>query len=104
MGRNDTQHRADPPWRILLAVLCVLLVVVLGTMQAAHTHADGADHADCALCATIHIAVHPVYAPAPAPTTTVVAMLEALPRSILPISVATFALFTRPPPSLSVPA
>ena len=49
-------------------LLCVLLVVVTGTVQVAHTHADGADtHADCSLCAVAHITVHLAQTPAPAP-------------------------------------
>ncbi len=101
MGRNDRQTRAEAPWRILLALLCVLLVVVLGSVQVAHTHADGNEtHADCALCAAAHITVHPVHAPAPAPTTSVVAAVESLSRSILPSTLSTFALFTRPPPAV----
>ena len=100
MGRNDRQTRADAPWRILLALLCVLLVVVLGTVQVAHTHADGAaNHADCALCAAAHVSVHPIHAPSPAPTISVVAVVESLPQSILPRILSTFALFTRPPPA-----
>ncbi len=99
MGEKVRSARADPPWRILLALLCVLLVVVLGSVQVAHTHADGNEtHADCALCAAAHISVHPVHAPAPAPTTSIVATLESLPPSILPSALSTFALFTRPPP------
>jgi len=99
MGRNDRQTRAEAPWRILLALLCVLLVVVLGSVQVAHTHADGANHADCALCAAAHITVHPVHAPAPAPTTSVVAAVGSLSRSVLPSTLSIFALFTRPPPA-----
>jgi hypothetical protein len=101
MGRNNRLTRADAPWRILLALLCVLMVVVLGAVQVMHTHADGtANHADCALCAAAHISVQPVHAVAPAPTTSVVALLVALPPSILLSSLATFALFTRPPPAV----
>jgi hypothetical protein len=37
---------------------------------------------------------------APAPTTSVVSFLVALPPSILPSALATFALFTRPPPAV----
>jgi hypothetical protein len=98
MGKKDQRNRADRPWRILLALVCVLLVVVLGSVQVAHTHADGADHADCALCAAAHVSVHPIHAPSPAPTTSVVAVVESLPPSILPRTLSTFALFTRPPP------
>jgi hypothetical protein len=101
MGRTGRQTRAEAPWRILLALLCVLLVVVLGAVQVAHTHADGADHADCALCAAAHVSVHPIHAPSPAPATAVVATLEALPPAVLPRALATFALFTRPPPPVA---
>jgi hypothetical protein len=70
-------------------------------VQVAHTHADGtANHADCALCAAAHISVHYVSAAAPAPTTYVVALLVALLPSILTSARSTFALFTRPPPTV----
>ena len=101
MAHANQRLRANHPWRILLALLCVLLVAALGTVQVAHTHADGAaNHADCALCATAHISVHTVSSAAPAPTTSVVALLVALPPSILRSALATFALFTRPPPAV----
>src|ERR1039458_4758118 len=101
MGHAGQRHRANHPWRLLLALLCVLLVAALGTVQVAHTHADGtANHADCALCAAAHISVHYVSAAAPAPTTSVVALLVALPPSILTSVLSTFALFTRPPPTV----
>src|ERR1700678_3914156 len=99
MAGNDLRRRAQGRWRLLLALLCVLLVVVAGTAQVAHTHADGADtHADCSLCAAAHVTVHMVQTPAPAPTVAVVAMLESLPPSAVPTALSTFALFTRPPP------
>jgi hypothetical protein len=105
MGEAGRIDRAERPWRFLLAFLCILLVVVLGTVQVAHTHADGNEsHADCALCSAAHITVHPVFAPAPAPTTSVVATVEAVPTTTLPRILSTFALFTRPPPVAVVPA
>jgi hypothetical protein len=83
----------------------VLLVVVSGTVQVAHTHADrAATHADCSLCVTAHITVHLLQTPAPLPPATVIAVLEAVPPSILRSGLSTFALFTRPPPVVSVPA
>ena len=103
MGHADQRLRANHPWRILLALLCVLLVVLLGSVQVAHTHADDNEsHADCALCAAAHISVHPVHTPSPAPTTSVVAVVEALPPSILPRTLSIFALFTRPPPAADI--
>jgi hypothetical protein len=100
MGEKVRSARAEPPWRILLALLCVLLVVLLGSVQVVHSHADGNEtHADCALCAAAHISVHPVHAPAPAPAIAVLATLESLPPSVLPSTLSIFAFFTRPPPA-----
>jgi len=105
MGCGSRRFRAQDTWRLLLALLCVLLVVVAGTAQVAHTHADGPDtHADCSLCAVAHVTVQLVQTPAPVPPATVVAVLEALPLSVAPCALCTFALFTRPPPVAIVPA
>jgi hypothetical protein len=105
MGHNSQIARSGRSWRILLALLCVLLVVVAGTVQVAHTHADGAvTHADCSLCVAAHITVQLVQTPAPAPSVAVVTVLEAEPPTVLPIALSTFALFTRPPPVGFVPA
>ena len=105
MGFGDQRHRVDRPWRLLLAILCVLLVVVSGTVQIAHTHADGADtHANCSLCAAAHITVHLAQAPAPTQVAAVVTVLAAVPPSVVSTALCTFALFTRPPPVDVVPA
>ena len=105
MGLSAPKHRAEHRWRLLLAILCVVLLVFTGTVQVAHTHADGADtHANCSLCAVAHIAVHLAQAPAPVQTTAIVAILHALPPDLLPSALSTFALFTRPPPVTAVPA
>jgi hypothetical protein len=104
MRINCQTSRTSQSWRIFFALLCVLLVVVAGTVQVAHTHADAANHADCSLCVAAHVAVHLVQSPVPAPTVAVVAKLESEPRSILPAALSTFALFTRPPPAAVVPA
>ena len=104
MGGNRT-GRSRSTWRILLALVCVLLVVVAGTAQVAHSHADGADtHANCSLCATAHITVQLAHTPAPAPVARVVAVLESLPPVVVPSALCTFALFTRPPPADVLPA
>jgi hypothetical protein len=79
--------------------VCVVLAVVSGTVQAAHSHSDGtANHADCSLCAVSHVTVHLVQTPAPAPSVSVVATIEAIAPTITPSVLSTFALFTRPPP------
>jgi hypothetical protein len=99
----DQRSRAQATWRVLLALLCVVLVFVAGTAQVAHTHADGVDtHADCSLCAAAHVTVTLAQTPAPAPTVSVVAVLEALPAPVVPSVLSTFALFTRPPPVANI--
>lgn len=105
MGLSGLIYRADRPWRILLAVLCVLLVVVVGTAQVAHVHADGADtHANCSLCVAAHVTVHIAKTPVPAPPATVVAKVETLLQAVLPSVRTPFSLYTRPPPTAAVPA
>jgi hypothetical protein len=101
MGGKHPSRSANSSWRLLLALLCVLLVVVAGTAQVAHNHADGsATHADCSLCAAAHVALEVVQTPAPAPPVTIVAVPEALPQSDTTSALSTFALFTRPPPAV----
>jgi len=98
-------RQAGRSWRLLLALVCVLLVVVSGTVQVAHAHADGTNtHADCSLCAAAHITVHLAQTPAPAAVAAVVAVPETLPAAVLPNRLCTFALFNRPPPVDVVPA
>jgi len=100
MGDYPQKTNAGQPWRILLAVVCILLVVVAGVVQVAHTHTDGAaTHADCGLCAAAHISVQVAYAPASAPPVSVVTAVESIPAAVLPPAISTFALFTRPPPA-----
>jgi hypothetical protein len=105
MGLSGLIDRADRPWRILLALLCVLLVLVAGTVQVAHNHADGADrHADCPLCVAAHATVHIVKTPAAAPSAAVVARVEALLQAVFPSAPTPLSLFIRPPPVAVVPA
>src|ERR1035437_8772854 len=105
MGHLDHRYSADRRWRLLLAIVCVFLVVVAGTVQIAHTHADRNDsHADCSLCPAAHVTVHLAEPPPPAPAVDVAAVRETLPPSVVPTGLSTFALFTRPPPVATVPA
>jgi len=86
-------------WRFLLALLCIVLVVVCGTIQVAHTHPDGVYHADCSLCATAHVVAQVATLHI---TLNVAPHVTFLPMSVRPIQragrLSTFALFTRPPP------
>ncbi len=85
--------------------MCILLLVVAGAVQVAHTHSDGAaTHADCGLCTTAHISVQIVYAPASAPPVAVASAIEPIHVTVLPPALTTFALFTRPPPAAGLAA
>lgn len=84
----------------MLAVLCVLLVVVAGTVQIVHIHADRTDtHADCSLCAAAHVSVQSVQQQvftAPVQTVRTVELKRQSRPARLNLS---FALFHRPPPA-----
>ena len=100
MGHTGQTIRVGHPWRVFLAFVCLLLVVVAGSVQVAHTHADGAvTHADCSLCAAVHITVQVAQSPAPPISVAVVTALEPYSPYVLPVALSTFALFTRPPPA-----
>jgi hypothetical protein len=99
MGGGFRGQGARRGWRVLLTLFCVLLVAIAGTVQVAHTHADGlATHADCSLCAAAHVTVQLSQTPAAAPPVSVVTILETLPIAGVSSALSTFALFTRPPP------
>ena len=87
------------PWRLLLSVLCIALVLACGTIQAVHVHPNGdLSHTDCALCLTAHAAVQIAVPSVTLHVTPVVSFVEAV-RSARAIKVfSTFALYTRPPP------
>ncbi|HWB32813.1 MAG TPA: hypothetical protein VG714_06545 [Acidobacteriaceae bacterium] len=91
--------------RVLLASLCVLLVMLSGTVELVHSHADRADvHSNCALCVTAHATVHLVHAPAPAVATAVFARVEAAQPAAVPRTFRAFSHVTRPPPAAARPA
>jgi hypothetical protein len=105
MGVNLRRNSATSAWTTFLVFVCILLVAVAGTVQVAHSHADGADtHADCSLCTAAHVIVHLVQTPIPAPSVAVVIQVEADPPTVLPVALSTFALFIRPPPAAVFPA
>ena len=92
-------------WRIFLALLCMLLVLATGTVQAVHSHPVGdISHADCALCVTAHVAVEVAQPPVTLAVASVVSAIEVFDPSTRMKTFFTFALFTRPPPVDSVPA
>ncbi len=87
-------------WRFLLALLCICLVVIGGTVQAVHVHPQGdITHSDCSLCVTAHMGLQVAQHVVVLYVTTVASAVEAVAAPSLKESSPTFALFTRPPPA-----
>jgi hypothetical protein len=100
--RNDSKPQWHGSWRFLLGLLCIALVVLGGTIQVAHTHANGdVTHNDCSLCATAHVVAQVVAAPAPLPVVAAVVPVLVLVPLAPPSRPSVFDLFTRPPPAVS---
>jgi len=98
MRFNRPSAPGRSPWRIILALLCVVLVVASATVELTHSHADG-EHAGCALCATAHVVVQT------APIAALLVVFAFASAVVRPASAlhgtrpSVFALFTRPPPA-----
>jgi hypothetical protein len=100
MNYSRPRPKVQSSWRLLLALLCISLVVVCGTIQAVHVHTQGdIAHPDCALCATAHVSVQVAETTVMLHhTTPVVSKVDAFVAATPALTVSTFALFTRPPP------
>jgi len=88
------------PWKSFLGVLCIVLVLVSGTLSVTHSHAKAVDeHGTCGLCVSAHMTAH-LAAPAPQLVLTQV-FIELEPTSpVARVHAAPhFALFSRPPPA-----
>lgn len=84
---------------LLLAFLCIALVILSGTIQVAHGHADGnLPHPDCALCATVHTAVLAAVPIVIQTAPELVAAVEIEPTPTGPFSLFIFSSYIRPPP------
>jgi hypothetical protein len=97
MLRSRSNSTALSPWRILLALLCIVLVVATATVELTHSHADG-EHADCALCVTAHVVIQTISAPALLVLFACIAAVAMAARVLILAKATIFDLFTRPPP------
>jgi hypothetical protein len=95
-----TMSPVRSPWRVVLGVLCIALVMVGGIVSVTHTHSQREiSHQDCGLCVTAHMAVQV------AVTVTQVCVAKVFTRVEASLPVAShdftpqFALFSRPPPA-----
>jgi hypothetical protein len=103
--RKSSNTKSQSPWKLLLALLCISLVIACGTIQAIHVHPDAdLSHADCPLCATAHVAVQVVEPPVALHVAPVVSLVETFLPAIPSRTLTTFALFTRPPPANALSA
>jgi len=95
-----TGPRLRSPWRVLLGVLCISLVMVGGVVSATHTHSDGeVSHQDCGLCVTAHMAVQVAVSVTHVFVSEVFARVEASKPLASHDFTPQFALFSRPPPA-----
>jgi hypothetical protein len=97
-----TTRRNSPftlgPWRTLLALLCIVLVMAAATVELTHSHADG-DHADCALCVVAHVVIQTISAPALLVLFACIAAVALAARVLVLAKVSIFDYVTRPPPA-----
>jgi len=81
-----------------VGVLCVALVCVMGTIQAAHSHPENSttSHHTCTICATAHVVKTQTVAFAPVLAAASVAILVS---EVSPIVRPAITQFIRPPPA-----
>ncbi len=86
-------------WQILLSVLCVVLVLVSGTLSVTHSHGNAIDdHGTCSLCVSAHAVAQIASSPVEVVTFLAYELLVAPTPIIRPRTVVSTAYFTRPPP------
>lgn len=98
MLNRHSSSTALSPWRILLVLLCVVLVMATATVELTHHHSDG-EHADCALCVVAHVVIQTVTAPALIVLFARIAAVALAARVLILAKATLFAFFTRPPPA-----
>jgi hypothetical protein len=88
------------PWRVLLGVLCIALVLVGGILAATHTHAkEDVSHQDCSLCVTAHMTAQVAVSVTQVLIAQVFTRIEASRPVDQPQFIPQFALYSRPPPA-----
>jgi hypothetical protein len=78
--------------------LCATLILMSGTIQAAHFHRDGKIDPDCALCVTVHSAAHVVHPVTVHFSSARVETVVPARRITMPRAAVFFRLISRPPP------
>jgi hypothetical protein len=101
-AKSLTEGRRCSTARLLCGLLCILLVLLGGTLEAVHSH-PGLDvsHPDCALCATAHVVAQVVAAPSLLAVAVLVETVQYRVPFCAARALSIFDLYTRPPPSCS---
>ena len=101
LQRRDARTQ---PLRVLLALLCVVLVVFVGSAQLLHMHTgpEGSSPANsdpgCSLCAVAHLAALPTPALATPVVAELVQPLHAIEPHVAPPRFPAYCHESRPPP------
>lgn len=96
---HSVSARPRSVWTCLLVGLCAALILMSGTIQAAHFHRDGKIDPDCALCVTVHSAVHVVHPVTLHFSSDRVETIVPARRIAMPRAAVFFRLISRPPPA-----
>ncbi len=96
----STKSRTRSPWRVLLGIVCISLVMLGGVVSVTHTHSQAETfHQDCGLCVTAHMAVQVAVTVTQVFVAQVFTRVEAACPVARPQFTPQFALFSRPPPA-----
>ena len=99
MGRPWKTAWISEHW-MLVGVVCVLLVVLAGTVQVTHIHTSkDASHSYCSLCVAVHAALHSMGSPAQAAPPALFEQSSTAADFRVRQRPNGFALFIRPPPA-----
>jgi hypothetical protein len=80
---------------------CIALVLMMGLVQVAHTHASGQPDHDCALCISAHQVIQVVVLVTLFVSSVSIVRAVSEPPSVLPVPAFFFKLSCRPPPAES---
>jgi hypothetical protein len=98
---RSVSARPRSVWSCLLVGLCTALILLSGTIQKAHFHRDGKIDPDCALCVTVHSAVHVVHPVTLQFSSRRVETIMPARRIEMPRAAVFIQLISRPPPTHS---
>jgi hypothetical protein len=91
---------SNTPTCILFVALFAILLLFGTTVQLIHVHPDGAEHANCALCQSVHNVVRPSAAPCIQPVFHVIARIALPRRRDYREHAFSYSHWNRPPPDL----